>query len=85
MKKDKERLRPIGERPVEIVIGENIKKYYEESDYDSLTAFARDMGCDAARVRRIMGGKAAFSIQLLQRAAYHLNIKTLDLFEDWAD
>lgn len=43
------------------------------------------MGCDAARVRKIISGKAVFSIQLLQRAAYLLNIKTLDLFEDWAD
>jgi len=85
MAKEKERLRPTSERPIEIVIGENIQKYFEESDYDSLTAFARDMGCDAARVRKIISGKAVFSIQLLQRAAYLLNIKTLDLFEDWTD
>lgn len=32
MVKEKERLRPTSERPIEIVIGENIQKYFEESD-----------------------------------------------------
>ncbi|OUZ34418.1 hypothetical protein A5885_002149 [Enterococcus sp. 8E11_MSG4843] len=84
-KKDEGRLLPIGERPVELVIGENIERYFLESDYSSLTAFANDLGCDSTRVKKVIEGKAVFTVQILQRAAKLLNIKTIDLIEDWSD
>ncbi|MGX7211299.1 XRE family transcriptional regulator [Enterococcus innesii] len=85
MKKVKDRLFPEGERPIEIVLGENIERYFLQSDYSSLTAFANDLGCDSTRVKNVIEGKAVFSAQILQRAARLLNIKTIDLVEDWGE
>lgn len=85
MKKDKERLLPVGERRIEVVLGENIERYFLESDYSSMTAFANDLGCDSARLKKVIEGKAVFSVQILQRAAKLLNIKTIDLIEDWSE
>lgn len=85
MNKVKDRLFPEGERPIEIVLGENIERYFLQSDYRSLTAFANDLGCDSTRVKNAIEGKAVFSAQILQRAARLLNIKTIDLVEDWCE
>nr|DAZ18282.1 MAG TPA: regulatory protein [Caudoviricetes sp.] len=85
MKKYKERLIPEDERPIEIVMGENIERYFLKSDYSSMTAFANDLGCDSARLKKVIEGKAVFSVQILQRAAKLLNIKTIDLIEDWSE
>jgi transcriptional regulator with XRE-family HTH domain len=77
-------MRPEGERPLEKVIGENIEMYYLESDYNSVTAFANDIGLDSVQVRRIMTGERSVSVQKLQHIAYQLNVKTIDLIEDWS-
>lgn len=85
MSRDDERLIPIGERPIEVVIGENIARYFGQSDYNSLTAFANDLGCDSTRVKKVIEGKAVFSAQILQRAARLLDVKTIDLIDDWGE
>lgn len=76
---------PEGERPIEIVIGENIERYFKQSEYSSISPFAKDVGCDSIRMRKVMEGKAVFSVQILQRVARILDIKTIDLFEDWSE
>lgn len=85
MSKGKGRLLPEGERPIEIVMGENIKRYFLLSNYVNLAAFAKDVKCGSKQLREVMSGEKTFSAPVLQRIAYLLNIKTIDLIEDWSE
>lgn len=76
---------PEGERPIEKVIGENIERYFLESDFTSFTAFADIVKLDSMRVKRVMSGEASVSVQKLQQIAFALGVKTIDLIEDWAE
>lgn len=73
------------ERPLNEVIGENIKKYYEQSDFTSLTSFSRDLGLDAIRMKEIFRGERSISTDKLEKIAYALNVKPIDLVEDWSE
>ena len=76
---------PNGERPIRKVIGENIKKYFEESNYTSLTAFADAATIDNVRLKKVFAGEAGVSTDKLQLIAYLLDVSTIDLLEDWSD
>lgn len=76
---------PNGERPIRMVIGENIKKYFDESDYSSFTAFADAANIDNIRLKKVFEGEAGVSADKLQLIAYLLDVSTLDLIEDWSD
>lgn len=76
---------PEGERPIKIVIGQNVERYFLDSEFSSLSKFADSIGLDTVRVRKIMAGESSVSVEKLQQIAAVLNIKTLDLIEDWSE
>lgn len=76
---------PEGERPIKKVIGENIEKYFLESDYPNLTAFSDAIGLDTVRVKKIFAGESSVMVDKLQSIAKLLDVKTIDLVEDWRE
>lgn len=77
---------PEGERPIEQVIGENIKRYFEQQD-KSLTAICHEVyhTPSTTQLKKIMAGEANPSTIKLQEMACALGVKTMDLVEDWSE
>ncbi len=75
---------PEGERHINKIIGENIEKYFLESDYTSFGNFSKDCGLNSNRLNEIISGKAGLTTEKLQHVAAVLEIKTIDLVEDWS-
>lgn len=75
---------PEGERDLKIVVWENIemyrtKKKYSQREFCKMT----DYDYKQYEVGKRIGKSLQF--QTLQRFAYYLGIKTIDLFEDWSE
>ena len=75
---------PEDERPIRQVIGENVEKYFKSSEYQSLTNFAKDVGLDSVRIKKVMSGEYGVTADKLQLIAGVLGIKTTDLIDDWS-
>lgn len=74
---------PKGEREILVVFGENVKRYYQQSDYKYLSRFAETVGLDTMRMKLIFNGEYQLGLKKAQNIAAALNVKTIDLMEDW--
>lgn len=75
---------PEGERDIRIVIWENIEKYRIESDISAM-ALCKKVGYDHSSYYKNKKSPTSISLPVLQRFAFFLNVKTIDLIEDWSD
>ena len=74
---------PKGEREILVVFGENVKRYYQQSDYKYLSRFAETVGLDTMRMKLIFNGEYQLGLKKAQNIVAALNVKTIDLMEDW--
>ena len=78
---------PKGERDIKIVVGENITRYWEQSESEmTFTDFTDQCGIsNTTYLREIMCGEVNITINRLQKIASVLKVSTIDLIEDWND
>ncbi len=74
----------MNERPINQIIGENIQRYMEERGISKL-AFKKETGLDGKRFRLLLKGEIGITTRKLQEIALVLDVKTLDLLEDWTE
>lgn len=75
----------MSEKTTQQIIGENVEKYYLEKGYKSLTSFASQVGLDTIRVRLIFKGEYKLYVEKIETIAKELDVKVIDLVEDWSE
>ncbi|MDA9472656.1 helix-turn-helix domain-containing protein [Enterococcus sp. 5H] len=71
------------ERPINDVIVENIKRYWDPSKMTK-DQFGKYLGTSGSEINRILGG-GNITVKKLQQIAQVLEVKTIDLVEDWKE
>ena len=74
---------PEGERPIAIVIGENVNKYRQELGM-SIKEFCKQLDYTMASYQKLVRGDIEVKAKTIQLLAFHLHISTIDLIEDWS-
>lgn len=75
---------PEGERDLRIVVWENVERYRKQKGV-SIDSFCESVGFPIRTYRsNLKYGGATLSFPTLQKFAYVLNVKTIDLLEDWS-
>ena len=77
-------LMPENERPILIVLGENLERYRKEKGM-SKKKLCEEADFTYQQYNKLITGEASTRIDTLQRFAYALDIKTIDLIEDWSE
>lgn len=73
------------DKVIERIVGRNIHSYYKASGLN-ITSFANLIGVnDTTYVRRIFEGTVSIGIGKLGKIAEALEVKVIDLVEDWSD
>lgn len=72
------------EREINHVIGENIERYIYEK-HVTKSMIKRQTGIDGKRFNLILKGEVSVTTKKLQEIARILEVKTLDLLEDWSE
>lgn len=75
---------PAGERPIMQVFWENVEKYRLENEINH-SELCRKVGTDGPSYFRNKAEFRNIMPSTMQRYAWALGVKTLDLFEDWSD
>lgn len=75
-------MRPAGERPIVEVIAENVEKYRKESGM-SVQELAVKADYSYQSYMKLIKNDVELRPSTLQRIAYVLKVKTIDLVEDW--
>ena len=72
--------RPHGEKPINKVVGKNIKYYFERSNM-TITDFSHAIGngANTVRIKQMFNGEVTCYLEKLQLIAYVLDCKTIDL------
>ena len=70
------------ERSIHEIAGNNLKRYREEADY-SQSYLGGCFGATSNRIKMIEGGMADFKLSTLAKLAEYLDVKVIDLVEDW--
>lgn len=72
------------EREINHVIGENIERYIHEKQVTK-SMIKQKTGIDGKRFNLILKGEVSVTTKKLQEIAQILEVKTLDLLEDWSE
>ena len=64
------------------IVGSNVKKYREEAGY-SQSHLGGCFGATSCRIKMIEGGMADLKLSTLAKLAEYLDVKVIDLVEDW--
>ena len=70
------------DRSILEVVGSNVKRYREEAGY-SQSYLGGCFGATSNRIKMIEGGMADLKLSTLAKLAGYLNVKVIDLVEDW--
>ena len=69
-------------RDIMTIVGNNVKRYREEAGY-SQSYLGACFGTTSNRIKMIEGGMADFKLSTLAKLAEYLDVKVIDLVEDW--
>lgn len=75
---------PEGERPIAEVVWENIERY-RSNQRITVSALCLKVGYQASEYIKNKKTGKQIRLNTIQRFAWALEVKTLDLFEDWSD
>ena len=64
------------------VVGNNVKKYREEAGFTQ-SYLGGCFGATSCRIKMIEGGMADLKLSTLAKLAEYLDVKVIDLVEDW--
>ena len=64
------------------VVGNNVKRYREEAGY-SQSYLGDCFGATSNRIKMIEGGMADLKLSTVAKLAGYLDVKVIDLVEDW--
>ena len=70
------------ERSIHEIVGNNVKRYREEAGY-SQSYLGGCFGTTSCRIKMIEGGMADLKLSTLVKLAEYLDVKVIDLVEDW--
>ena len=70
------------DRSIHKIIGENVKRFREEAGY-SQSYLGGCFGTTSCRIKMIEGGMADLKLSTLAKLAEYLDVKVIDLVEDW--
>lgn len=74
----------VQERAINVVIGENIKRYMLEQGI-SKYSLKKKAKIDGKHLNAVLNGEKGLTTKKLQEIAWALEIKTLELLEDWSE
>ena len=64
------------------VVGNNVKRYREEAGFTQ-SYLGGCFGTTSCRIKMIEGGMADLKLSTLAKLAEYLDVKVIDLVEDW--
>ena len=64
------------------IVGNNVKRYREEAGFTQ-SYLGGCFGATSNRIKMIEGGMADFKLSTLAKLAEYLDVKVIDLVEDW--
>ena len=64
------------------IVGSNVKRYREESGFTQ-SHLGACFGWTSNRIKMIEGGMVDLKLSTLAKLAYYLDVKVIDLVEDW--
>ena len=64
------------------IVGNNVKRYREEAGF-TRSYLGGCFGATSNRIKMIEGGMADFKLSTLAKLAEYLDVKVIDLVEDW--
>ena len=70
------------ERSIHEIVGNNVKRYREEAGF-TRSYLGGCFGATSSRIKMIEGGMADFKLSTLAKLAEYLDVKVIDLVEDW--
>ena len=70
------------ERSIHEIVGNNVKRYREEAGF-TRSYLGGCFGATSCRIKMIEGGMADFKLSTLAKLAEYLDVKVIDLVEDW--
>ena len=70
------------ERSIHEIVGNNVKRYREEAGFTQ-SYLGGCFGATSSRIKMIEGGMADFRLSTLAKLAEYLDVKVIDLVEDW--
>ena len=71
-------------RDIMTIVGSNVKKYREEAGFTQ-SHLGGCFGATSNRIKMIEGGMADLKLSTLSKLAEYLDVKVIDLVEDWED
>ncbi|MBO0477945.1 helix-turn-helix domain-containing protein [Vagococcus sp. DIV0080] len=77
-------MRPEGERDLKVVVWENIEKYRKERDLSQIE-LCKLVGYNSVQYSKNKKRPKSVTFPVLQRFAYILRVKTIDLIDDWSE
>ena len=72
------------DRSIHKIIGENVKRFREEQGY-SQSYLGSCFGANCNRIRMIEDGQCDIKLSTVSKLALHLDVKVIDLVEDWEE
>ena len=70
------------ERSIHEIVGNNVKRYREEAGFTQ-SHLGACFGGTSNRIKMIEGGMDDLKLSTLSKLAEYLNVKVIDLVEDW--
>ena len=71
-------------RDIMTIVGSNVKRYREEAGFTQ-SHLGACFGGTSNRIKMIEGGMADLKLSTLAKLAEYLDVKVIDLVEDWED
>ena len=71
-------------RDIMTIVGSNVKRYREEAGFTQ-SYLGGCFGTTSNRIKMIEGGMADLKLSTLSKLADYLDVKVIDLVEDWED
>ena len=71
-------------RDIMTIVGSNVKRYREEAGFTQ-SYLGGCFGTTSNRIKMIEGGMADLKLSTLSKLAEYLDVKVIDLVEDWED
>ena len=69
-------------RDIMTIVGNNVKRYREEAGFTQ-SYLGGCFGTTSRRIKMIEGGMADLKLSTLSKLAEYLDVKVIDLVEDW--
>ena len=71
-------------RDIMTIVGNNVKRYREEAGF-TRSYLGGCFGTTSCRIKMIEGGMADLKLSTLAKLAEYLEVKVIDLVEDWEE